>query len=49
MAEITGIGTDAKEKLINGELTIFTCDACGYQVEMVYSILYHDMEKKLMI
>ncbi len=24
------LNSDAKEKLINGELTIFTCDACGY-------------------
>jgi len=27
---------DAKQKLINGELTIFTCDECGYKVEVLY-------------
>ena len=43
------LNSDYKERLINGELTVFTCDACGYQVEMVYPILYHDMENKLMI
>jgi transcription elongation factor Elf1 len=43
------LNPDYKEKLINGELTIFTCDACGYQVEVVYPILYHDMDNKLMI
>ena len=43
------LNPDYKEKLINGELTILTCDACGYQVEMVYPMLYHDMENKLMI
>jgi hypothetical protein len=43
------LNPDAKEKLINGELTIFTCDACGYQVEVVYPMLYHDMTNKLMI
>lgn len=40
---------EAKEKLIDGELTVFTCDACGHQIEMVYPILYHDMEKELII
>ena len=43
------LNPDAKEKLIKGELTAFTCDACGHQVEMVYPLLYHDMENKLMI
>jgi hypothetical protein len=40
---------DAKEKLITGELTIFTCEQCGYKVEVVYPILYHDMNHKFMI
>jgi hypothetical protein len=43
------LNSDYKERLINGELTIFTCHKCEYQVEMVYPILYHDMENKLMI
>jgi predicted RNA-binding Zn-ribbon protein involved in translation (DUF1610 family) len=43
------LDSDAKEKLINGELTIFTCNECGYQVEVVYPMLYHDMDNKLMI
>lgn len=40
---------DLKKQLKDGDLTVFTCDACGYQAEMVYPMLYHDMEKKLMI
>ena len=40
---------DAKEKLVNGELTIFTCDECGNQVEGIYPMLYHDMDHKLMV
>lgn len=40
---------NAKEKLINGELNIFSCDTCGYKVEIVYPMLYHDMDGKLMI
>ena len=43
------LNPDYKEKLINGELTILTCDACEYQVEVIFPILYHDMENKLMI
>jgi hypothetical protein len=43
------LNSDYKEKIINGELTVFTCDACGYQVEVIYQLLYHDMDKKLMI
>ena len=41
--------SDFKKQLIDGELTVFTCDGCGYQVEMVYPMLYHDMDNKLMI
>jgi hypothetical protein len=43
------LNPDAKKQLINGELTTFTCDACGHQIEVVYPMLYHDMENKLMI
>ena len=41
--------SDFKNQVINGDLTTFTCDACGYQAEMVCPILYHDMENQLMI
>ncbi len=43
------LNSDYKERLINGKLTVFTCDGCGYHVEIVYPMLYHDMDKKLMI
>ena len=43
------LNPDYKEDLINGELTVFTCDACGHQIEIVYPILNHDMENQLMI
>jgi hypothetical protein len=43
------LNSDYKKRLINGELTVFTCDACGYQVEVIYPLLYHDMENKLMV
>jgi len=40
---------ELKRKLMSGELTRFTCDACGHTADVVYSILYHDMEKQLMV
>jgi len=43
------LNPDFKEKLLNGELTTFKCENCGYSVETAYLLLYHDMDKKLMI
>lgn len=40
---------ELKRKLMSGELTRFTCDACGHTADVVYPILYHDMEKQLMV
>lgn len=38
-----------KEKLKRGELTTFRCGQCGHAAEVVFSLLYHDMEKRWMI
>jgi len=38
-----------KEKLKSGELTTFECQRCGRKTEVLYSLLYHDMAKRLMI
>ena len=43
------LNPEAKKQLINGELTIFTCDECGYQVEIEYPLLFHDVDQKFMI
>jgi len=43
------LNPEAKKQVITGELTTFTCEGCGYQMEVVYPFLYHDMENKLMI
>lgn len=40
---------DLKTKLINGELTQFRCEACRHESPVSYKLLYHDMEKRLMI
>jgi hypothetical protein len=38
-----------KDQLLRGELTTFTCNKCGAQVDVQAPLLYHDMEKQLMI
>jgi hypothetical protein len=39
---------ERKGELLRGELTRFTCSKCGWATEVVYPLLYHDMEAKLM-
>ena len=38
-----------KEELLKGTLTRFTCAKCNWSAEVTYPLLYHDMEKQLMI
>jgi hypothetical protein len=38
-----------KHALIAGELFRFTCPGCGATTQVVYPMLYHDMQRKLMI
>jgi hypothetical protein len=38
-----------KDQLIDGALTQFTCEGCGESAQVVYPMLYHDMEKALMV
>ena len=40
---------DAKDQLLKGELTRFKCPDCGWSGNVLYSMLYHDMEKRLMV
>ena len=40
---------DAKQSLLSGELFRFTCPSCGAATQVVYPMLYHDMQRKLMI
>jgi hypothetical protein len=37
-----------KPRLLDGSLTRFTCEGCGHNADVVYPLLYHDMEKQLM-
>ena len=43
------IDPDMKEKVLNGEAFLFKCPDCGEEVYVFYSVLYHDMQKKMMI
>lgn len=38
-----------KESLLSGALFRFTCPSCGAQSQIVYPMLYHDMERQFMI
>lgn len=40
---------ELKEAVLTGELFIFTCPNCGAQTRLDYDVLYHDMEKQIMI
>jgi hypothetical protein len=39
----------AKDQLLKGDLTRFECPDCGWSGNVVYPMLYHDMEKHFMI
>lgn len=38
-----------KPRLLDGSLTRFTCEGCGHTADVVYPLLYHDMDKRLMV
>ena len=40
---------DEKPRLLSGELHRFTCERCSAQTEVSYPLLYHDMDRKLMV
>ncbi|WP_312095591.1 CpXC domain-containing protein [Aminipila sp.] len=46
---IADLDPQLKEKVLNGELFVFTCEKCGKRFPITYPCLYHDMEKHLMV
>lgn len=40
---------ERKQALLNGALTRMTCDKCGAETDVIYPLLYHDAEFRLMI
>lgn len=38
-----------KEELLNGGLTTFKCQKCGWSGDVLYPLLYHDMERQIMV
>ena len=43
------LNPEEKIHLLNGNLTTFTCKKCGWSCNVSYPLLYHDMEKHLMV
>lgn len=43
------ISPDMKNSIMNGDAFLFKCPECGNEVHIFYTMLYHDMNKKLMI
>ena len=43
------LNPDIKPRVLEGSLFEFHCQKCGLRADMTYSMLYHDMEKHLMI
>jgi hypothetical protein len=43
------LNPELKEKLIERELFRFHCPACGVTSELVFPLLYHDQQRKVMI
>nr|WP_315020855.1 CpXC domain-containing protein [uncultured Aminipila sp.] len=46
---IADLDPELKEKVLNGELFVFTCEKCGKKFPIAYPCLYHDMQKHLMV
>ncbi len=40
---------DLKKKLLSREIITFSCPSCGARSEVPHDILYHDMERRIMI
>ena len=43
------LNPNEKQSLMSGELLRFTCPGCGAVTQFVYPLLYHDMERRLML
>ena len=43
------LDSELKKALVKGELNVFKCDKCGIETEIPNYLLYHDMDKQVMI
>lgn len=43
------LNPEAKQELLNGTLFRFNCKNCGYESNVDYTILYHDMMHNAMV
>lgn len=46
---VADLDPELKEKVLNGELFLFTCEKCGKKFPITYPCLYHDMAKHLLV
>lgn len=43
------VDPDLKPRFLAGELTRTACTGCGLESELIYDLLYHDMEQRLLL
>lgn len=43
------VDPNLKQKVLNREINLFKCDKCGFQQELAFRFLYHDMKNKIMV
>jgi hypothetical protein len=43
------LSPDLKGPLVKGELNVFRCNKCGIEIEILNYLLYHDIDKQVMI
>lgn len=43
------LNPDAKQLLLDGSLFNYKCEHCGYEANIIYNILYHDMSQNAMV
>ena len=43
------LNPELRDKVLSGEIFLYRCPHCGYELMLVYPLLYHDMKHKFMV
>jgi hypothetical protein len=43
------VSPELKERLLAGSLSVFSCDSCGKKARVAHPVLYHDMNRALLV
>jgi len=43
------LNPEEKEKILNGRFFDFKCHSCGHETQVIYGMIYHDMEHSTMV